>query len=240
MLTTVQCALHIAISIGTCISIVGRSALNHVSSALLVLVIRSIMGASTILFPLAKTINRLGAALGGALLVRVLVWASITIVGSVGGDLVGSAPLVNVILGVMEASAIHAPVSNTINRLRATLSDTLHLAILVWALLSTQVRLCGDLIGSAPLVVVSTSNMAASAIQAPLALTIHRLTATRLGAVLQLVLVWASIAIVQSRLAHFIQTAALILMVSLTVSTSIILTPSTDAIDGLETLRCGA
>ena len=140
----------------------------------------------------------------------------------------------------MTTSAIHAPVSNTVHWLRATLNCALNLAILVWALLSTQVRLCGDLIGSASLIVVSTSNTAASAIQAPLALAIHRLTATRLGAVLQLVLVWASIAIVQSRLAHLVEAAALVLMVSLTVSTSIILTPSTDAIDGLETLRCGA
>ena len=190
----------------------------------------------------------------------------------------------------MTTSAIHAPVSDTINRLRATLNCALNLAILVWALLSTQVSHSGDSVSSATLVLMNIleqrpsvlklgqlingvevilwnlqvlvslewtqvllnlrernqvllnvlnniqaceAHIRAFSVDIPLALAIHRLTATRLGAVLQLVLVWASIAIVQSRLAHLVEAAALILMVSLTVSTSIILTPSSDAIHWL-------
>ena len=75
--------------------------------------------------------------------------------------------------------------------------------------------------------------MAASAIEAPLALAIHRLTATRLGAVLELVLVWASIAIEQSGLAHLVQTAALVLVIFFDIVAGIIRTPRANTVHWL-------
>ena len=198
------------------------------------------MGASTILFPLAKTIHWLGTASSCALLKRVHVWASIFIVRNTCGDLVGSAPLVLVISSIMEASAIHVPVSNAVHRLRATLSNTLHLAFLVWALLSTQIRLCGDLVSSAPLVLVTVRHVLASAVDIPLALTIHRLAATALRAVLLLVLVWASIAIVSGSSANLVEAAALVLVTISNVVAGIICTPRANAVHWLRATIVGA
>ena len=149
------CALHIAISIGTCISIVGRSALNHVSSALLVLVIRIIMGAGSILFPVAKTINRLGATLSGALLVSIGIEASKTIVRHTGGDVVGSALLVDVVLCVILTVGVLCPVSDTIHRLAASRFCAFLFLMLVRASLSVQISFNSHNIVSAFRIVVA-------------------------------------------------------------------------------------
>ena len=159
---------------------------------------------------------------------------------SVGGDGIISASPVLVILGVMEASAICTPVSNTINRLGATLSDTLSLAILVWALLSTQIRLGGDFVGSASLVLVSTSNMAAGAIGAPLALAIHWLTATRLGTVTKIVGMWAGVPIELGTLNHFVEAAVLILVILFVIVASTIRIPRANTVHWLRAPRRGA
>ena len=56
----------------------------------------------------------------------------------------------------MEADAISTPVSNTINRLAASLSDALNSSIVKWTLLAVQVGLGGDLVGPAALIFVTT------------------------------------------------------------------------------------
>ena len=135
---TILRALYIAISIGTSVSVVCRRSGHSISSALLVLVIRIIMGTSTILFPIAKTINRLGAALSGALLVSIGIWASKTIVSSIGADGVGSASLVSMLACKVLASAVGSPCSSTINRLGTSLLGALDLVILKWTLLAIE------------------------------------------------------------------------------------------------------
>ena len=262
MLTTVQCALHIAISIGTCISIVGRSALNHVSSALLVLVIRSIMGASTILFPLAKTINRLGAALSGALLVAISVSTSITIVRHTGGDLVGSAPLVNVILGVVTAGAIRKPNSLAVHWLTASLRNALTRSIREGASLSIECCLCYDFIGSTFLVVVSNilkgssvqdqffirkiqyliveTRIEAFTIGGPQTVTIHRLAAATLRALNFLVSKRTCKAIKLGIHINIVHAASLVGMIFTFIFTSIICTPRANTVHWLRATIVGA
>ena len=122
------------------------------------------MNASTILTPSTQAIHWLGTALSGALLESIGVWAAKAIVGSISADTIDSASSVLVILGVMEASRIRSPGSNTVHWLVATRLDALDLLVLNWASLTVQVSLGGDLVGSAALVLVASSNMLAAAI----------------------------------------------------------------------------
>ena len=262
------------------------------------------MVAFTVLFPLALAIHWLDATSCGALLVSIGVWTAVTVVSRVSADGVGPAPPVLVVVVIMEARAVSSPVANTVNGLRATLLDALHMVVLMWALLSIQVSLGGDLVGSAPnvrvvsreqrpsvlkhiwktkidwqetiilklvnklrimqllkelrlvnvelllqimqLVKVNSGQVkigehwellvvVAAAISTPLSLAINGLTATTLGALLQLVLVWASKAIVQGNLAHTVHTAALILVVLVVIGASIVGTPRSNTVHRLST-----
>ena len=169
---------------------------DGIRSALLVLVRLFIMLASSISLPLTQAVHWLGTALGGALLVSFGIWASISVVGDTGADGVGSAALVLVVIAVMEASTIGAPVSCTVDWLTATVGSALNLVVLNWALLSTQVSLSGDLVGSATLILMTASIMVTAAIGAPFTFTINRLAAAALGAMVQIMSVWTSITIV--------------------------------------------
>ena len=114
--------------------------------------------------PFSQAIHWLGTAISGALLESIGIWAAKAIVGSTSADTIDSASSVLVILGVMEASSIGSPGSNTVNRLTATRLDALDLLVLNWASLTVQVSLGGDLVGSAALILVASSNMLAAAI----------------------------------------------------------------------------
>ena len=153
--TSILCALHIAISISTSVSVVCSRSGHSISSALLVLVIRIIMGAGSILFPVAKTINRLGATLSGALLVSIGIEASKTIVRHTGGDLVGSALLVDVVLCVILTVGVLCPVSDTIHRLAASRFCAFLFLMLVRASLSVQISFNSHNIVSAFRIVVA-------------------------------------------------------------------------------------
>ena len=61
-------ALHVCISVSTCIPVVGSSTLNNVGAALLVRMLDIIVLARTIVAKRTKTIHRLGTALRSALL----------------------------------------------------------------------------------------------------------------------------------------------------------------------------
>ena len=119
---------------------------------------------SFIWIPLTQAIHWLGTALGGALLVGVGIWAAKSIVGSNSADGIIAASPVLVVLAVVITCSISAPVSCTVNWLAASLSDALHLALLVRTLLAIQVSLGGNLEDSATLILVANSNMLASVI----------------------------------------------------------------------------
>ena len=86
----------------------------------------------------------------------------------------------------------------------------------------------------------SLAFVVAAAVNTPLSLAINGLTATTLGALLQLVLVWASKAIVQGNLAHTVHTAALILVVLVVIGASIVGTPRSNTVHRLSTTIVGA
>jgi len=80
----------------------------------------------------------------------------------------------------------------------------------------------------------------AAAVYSPLALAVHGLAATTLGALLQVVLVWASITIVHGNLAHTVHAAALILVVIVVIRASIVVAPRANAVNRLRTTIVGA
>ena len=196
-----------------------------------------IIRTNTIFHPITNTVHWLRAPRTCALLVRVGIWASKAVVGRVGGNGIGPAPLVLVVAGVVIASAIRTPVTNTVHGLGALLSGAIHLACGVGALLSIQVSLDGHLIRSAALILVARYHMHASTKDRPFALAVHGLAATTLGALLQVVLVWASKTIVHGNLAHTVHAAALILVVVVVIRASIVVAPRANAVHRLRTTR---
>ena len=159
--TKVGGALHIAVSVWAGITVMGRGPLHFVSAALLVLVGTLIVLACSISTPSSQAIHRLGTALSGALFKSVRIRASITIVGSISANCVSSAPSVLVVDFIMLTGTIRAPVSNTVNRLRAAVGGASNFIVSKWTRLASQIRLGGDLVGSATLVLVAHSKMIA-------------------------------------------------------------------------------
>ena len=198
------------------------------------------MLAGTVVAPTSQAVHRLGTALRGALLVGIGIETTKSIVGSVCADDIVSAAPVLVVLDVMEARAIGTPVSNTVHRLAATILGALDLVVRVWTFLTVEILLCGDLVGSAALVLVTNSLMLAASVGAPLALAVHRLATAALCAMLKLILMRTSIPIVQSKLSDAIQSAALVLMIFLLVVASVIHAPSTNTVHRLGTTLISA
>ena len=231
-------ALHIRVSKWASITVVGRSSGDLEHATLLVLVIFMVLTA-TVVSEFSQAVHRLGTALRRALLEGMCVRAAVTIVGNIGRDLVDPAAPVLVVVGVMEAAIILSPSASTIHRLVALLLCALHLAVLVRALVAIKVSLGGDLVGAAALVLVAINHMVTAGVRTPLALTIHRLAAARLRALLQCILMRASVAIILGFLGNLVHTAALILVVSLVIHAGIVGTPGANTINGLVALLRG-
>ena len=197
------------------------------------------MGTRSIGTPCTSAVHRLSTTLSRALLVRVCVWAAMTVVGRNCAHSIGSAPLVLVITVVVDTAAIGTKASNTVYRLTAALSDTGDLAIVKWTFLTIQVSLGGHLVRSAALVLVGLGTVFAAAIDSPLAFAIHWLAATTLRALLQVISVCASITIVHGHLAHTVDAAALVLVATSLIVANIIFTPGSDTVHWLSaTLVC--
>ena len=133
------------------------------------------------------------------------------------------------------ALAILSKRTRTVHGLAARLALARHLAIGMGTLLAIQIGLRGHLVHAAALILMVSGHMAARAISAPLALTVHRLAATRLGALLQFVCMRTGIAIVYGWLADRIDAASLILMILVCISAFIIFAPGTHTVYGLRT-----
>ena len=180
--TQVSTALNVAVSIWAGISVVLHGSGDGIRSALLVLVRHFIMLASSIIIPLTQAVHWLGTALGGALLVGVRVWASKSVVSSIGADSVGSAALVLMLVAFMDTGAVGAPRPSTVDWLTAAVSSALNLVVLKWTLGSTQVSLSGDLVGSATLILMAMCLMSTRSICSPFTFAVHGLAAAALGA----------------------------------------------------------
>ena len=152
------------------------------------------MEARAVRTPSTSTINGLRATRGRAGLIVVAVWASITVVSSIGAILVVPAPLVLVVTSVMVTGAIRTPSSNTVHWLRATRSRTGLVVVGVWATIA--------IVGSAlAVLVVPASLVAATALEArsvrsPRSHTVHRLGTTACGTRVLTVTMRAAVTIV--------------------------------------------
>ena len=238
--TTSHCALKIAVSIWAGITTMRRDSLHIIGAASGIGVLVFVIETFVVRAPHTVAVHRLGTTLRGALLVGIDVWTSITIVGRICCDNIVSAAPVLVVTAVVEASAVGTPVSNTICRLSASFAFTFNKSILMWALTTIQVSLCGDLVGSAALVLMTICSILTTFVHSPLALAVHRLTAAALRAMLELIFMRTSIPIVQGNLADAIQSAALVLVISFFVVASVIHAPSTNTVHRLGTLLSGA
>ena len=185
--------------------------------------------------PSSNTVDWLRATRCRALLVVVAVWASKTIVSCVGVDLVLPAPPVLVVRAIVIAWGISIPSSSAIHRLSTSRSRALNLVVSVWALLAIACWDCGDLVGPATLILVTIRVVLASGVSTPLTLTIHRLAATRLGAVLLSICVSACITIVLSHLSDGVKSAPLILMIIHIIVAGSICSPSSYTVHRLST-----
>jgi len=110
----------------------------------------------------------------------------------------------------------------------------------MWAGLSVGGWLSGDLVGSALLVLVARGNVLASAVRSPLTLTVHRLSATALGAVLLSVGVSASVSTVLRNLTDHEEAAPLVLVVILVIEASSVGSPGANAVHRLGATRLSA
>ena len=238
--TSTSGALLVVISVGTSITVVGIVGSVLVVSAPSVLMILGVVVTRSVSSPGTSAVNGLSTTRGGAGLVVVGVGAARSAVSSVCGHLVLPAPLVLVVRGVMVARSIRTPRPNTVHRLRATRGDTLALSFTVWTALSVAGSIGGVLVLSALLVLLTGWIMKADSIRRPLSLTVNRLTATTLGAVPQVVSMWASKAIVFGPLSNGVHTAALVLVILVVIGTRTVGTPGSNAIHRLRAAGGGA
>ena len=238
--TTSHCALKIAVSIWAGITTMRRDSLHIIGAASGIGVLVFVIETFVVRAPHTVAVHRLGTTFSGALLVGIDVWTSITIVGRICCDNIVSAAPVLVVTAVVEASAVGTPVSNTICRLSASFAFTFNKSILMWALTTIQVSLCGDLVGSAALVLVAISNVVAASVGAPLALAIHRLSTAALRALLELVTMRTSKSIMLGCLQDTIDTATLVFVNIVLIMARIVVTPSANAVNRLITFLSSA
>ena len=233
-------ALLIVVVIRASITTVSSVGAVHIVSAPPVLVVRSIVLASTVRTPSSSAVNRLRATRIRALLVIVGVWATVSIVSSALAVHVVPAALVLVIGSIMLTIVISTPSSSTVHWLSTSTSRARDLIVAVRALLAIGCRFSGHLVSLAALVLVARSNMLTNAIRSPLTLTVNRLAASRLGAMLLSILVHAIVTIVLGILGNHKAAAPLVLMILLIVEAGFISTPSSNTVHRLGTTRLGA
>ena len=157
--------------------------------------------------------------------------AAITIVSSVLGDLVGSAPLV---LGSHFGTlAVKTPCSSTIHRLRATASDALLVVVRVWAAITIVSSVGAVLAVPAPVVLMVRTLVVAGSIRTPSSSAVHGLRATTGCALLVVVAVWAAITIVGRVRSHLLVLASLVLVIRIIVVARSVSTPRANTVHWL-------
>ena len=163
--------------------------------------------------------------------------AAITIVSSVLGDLVGSAPLV---LGSHFGTlAVKTPCSSTIHRLRATASDALLVVVGVRAPVSIVGRVRRYRVVPASLVLVGYAVVVARTVSTTRTSTVLWLRASRRGALLVVVVVRASNTTMGGIRRNLVVPAYLVLVVRAIMITRSVSTPRANAVHRLRASRRG-
>ena len=111
LFTRLFCALDILVCKWTSISTVLELLVHSIPPTLLIRVIFLVIKTIRIIKPFTYAVHWLATAISGALLVGVDVWASKSVVSDIGADGVVPAASVLVVIVVMVAGAIGAPVS---------------------------------------------------------------------------------------------------------------------------------
>ena len=136
---------------------------------------------------------------------------------SVNSDGIGPASLVLVLTFVMLAIRVGSPCSGTVNRLGTSLLGAFNLVMRHGAVFAIEISLGGNLVGSALLILVTSSNVLAARVRIPSTLAVNRLAASRLGAVSETIIIWTSKTIVGRSLADAVHAATLVLVVLLVI-----------------------
>ena len=226
-------ALDIVVSKRTGIPVVSSRHRDTVSAAFFVLVVLLMVLARGVSSEGTHAVHRLSTASRDLLLVVVSQRTSLTVVGRKHTVLVEAMPEVLVLDAVMVAAGVRTIGTHTINRLGALVLRALHLAVRVRTSLTIQVGRSGNHVGTATLILVVGRDILAAAIGSPLALAVHGLAAATLGAMLEVMGMRTSIAVVKGHLRHLVEAAPLVLMVILVVVARSIRRPGTNAIHGL-------
>ena len=207
--TTAVRALLVVVAVWAALAIVGSALGVLVVPAPVVLVVIILMVTRAVRTPRSSTVHRLGATRRRAGLVVVRKWTTITIVSSIGADLIVSAPPVLVVRTVMVARSIRTPSSSTIHglrattgrallivvvavhRLRATRRGAILLVVAVWASRAVVCCVLSFLVLSAASVLVLRADIAARSVRTPSTDTMRRLGTSTGGAAGVTIAVWA-------------------------------------------------
>ena len=232
-------ALLVSIGVWTAVTVVSRVSADGVGPAPPVLVVSAVMEARAVSSPVANTVNGLRATLLDALRLPINKRAGLPTKLSLGGDLVGSAPNVRVGSREQRPSVLKHIWKTKIDWQQTIILKLVNILRIMQLLKELRLVNVELLLQIEQLVRVNSGQVqhgriiVAAAVNSPLSLAINGLTATTLGALLQLVLVWASKAIVQGNLAHTVHTAALILVVLVVIGASIVGTPRSNTVHRL-------
>ena len=232
--TTLRALLEL-VFMRTSITTVQSRLRDLISTASLIMMMKLIVRAYSIVFPSSNTVHRLGTFISSALLKLVGIWASVSVVGRCDRDLVQSAALVLVSFVIMEASIILVPSSNAVHRLGTTSHCALKIAVSIWAGITTMRRDSLHIIGAASGIGVLVFVIETFVVRAPHTVAVHRLGTTLRGALLVGIDVWTSESIVGSICSDNIVSAAPVIMVFVVMEARTVRSPVSYTIHWLDT-----
>ena len=155
------------------------------------------------------------------------------------GDLVGAATLVLVAISDMIAAGVSTPITNTVHGLAAARLGALLKRVLIRTSIAIVQGNLRHLVHTAALVLVISLVIEAFSVGIPGSSAVNRLGTLLRGALLKVVRVRASMAVVLSDSSHLVVTATLVLVSIRIMGTRAVISPSTDTVDGLSAQRRG-
>ena len=133
----------------------------------------------------------------------------------------------------MSTRSIRSPFAFAVHRLATTPLGALLKLILMWASISTVQCSLADLVDSAALILMIPKNILTLSIITPGSYTVHWLSTFLSSALLKLMSVWASITVLSSSNCNLVQSATLVLVGILVVSTGTVLIPGANTVHWL-------
>ena len=236
----VSCALLVIVGICTGMSIVCYRNTDLVEPAADIAMIISIVTACVIGIPSSYTVHRLVATLCNALLILIHICTSVAIMCRYTAYSILAALLVLMGILIICTRGIGTPRSNTVHRLRTTLSGALNIAVGISTSITIVSGIGANSIGSAASVLVVFGVMLALAIVTKRTHTVHRLAA-RLALTGHLAIGIGTLLAIQVSLGgHLVDAAALILVIGSHMTAAAVSAPLTLTIHRLATARLGA